>query len=316
MKTLVNKTYRSLFLLLSTISFLSCKSESVSYFDQAPPSTIPELFAPNIINTDSIELNVVFNSDHTELFFSRIIDNSFIIHHSELKNGQWSAIKPIQLFDDVLVSIACDPTISKDGKTMYFLGVDPKLYKKDYTPEELYKIPPDIYQSKKVNGKWQLATKVGFSVSTEFFETYPVVTSDGSLYFKSNRPSANGGMNTYRTQFLGNGKFDMPKLIDFKTKNKKLITYVSPDEHYAITNGQGKFQISYNINGRWSNPIEIPLTYEPHWRYYAPYMTSDGKYFIFSRRYNKPNTKGWAGVKKGEVYWVKADFIKKLKPNP
>jgi hypothetical protein len=226
---------------------LSCKSRRISYFDQVLASTTPELFAPNKVNTNSVELNVVFNSDHTELFFSRIIDNSFIIHHSELKNGQWTAIKPIQLFDGVLVSIACDPTISKDGKTMYFLGVDPELYKMDITPEVLYKIPPDIYQSKKIDGKWQLATKVGFSVSTDFFETYPIVTSEGNLYFKSNRPSATGVMNTYRAKFLGNGKFDTPKRIDFKTNNKELITYVSPDESYAITNGQGKFQITYNV---------------------------------------------------------------------
>lgn len=303
----MNKILSTFFII---VTFISCKNNTVSYFGQHPPSTTAKLFAPSIVNTDSIELNIVFNYDHTEMFFSRIVDNSFVIHHSELTNGKWSYIKPIKMYDDnVLVSVACDPTITKDGKTMYFLGVDPKLYKNDVTREVLYTIPTDIYKSKKVNGKWELASKVAFSVSTEYLETYPVVTADGSLYFLSNRPSDEGGMNTYRAQYLGNEKFKTPVIINTNTEKKELITYVSPDERYAITNGQGKFQLTINDNGQWTKPKEVPLKYESNWRYYSPYMSSDGKYFIYSRRYNNPEKNGWAGVEKGEVYWVNADVL-------
>jgi hypothetical protein len=289
---------------------LSCNNKGDSYFDHPPPSTTPQLFAPSIVNTDSVELNVVFNDDVTEMFFSRIVENSFIIHHSELVNGKWSEIKPIKMYDDsVLVSVACDPTITKDGKTMYFLGVDPELYNNDVTQEELYTIPPDIYRSKKVDGKWGLATKVEDLVSTEHLETYPVVTADGSLYFRSNRPSDEGGMHTYRAKYLGGDKFAAPVRINTKSDKKELITYVSPDEKYAITNGQGRFQITFSDKGEWTKPIEIPLEYEDQWRYYCPYMSPNEKYFIFSRRYNNPEKKGWAGVIKGEVYWVSADIL-------
>ena len=298
-------------ILVILILFSGCSTKKpISYFNQEPPSAIPKLFAPSIVNTNSIELNIVFNHDHTEMFFSRIVNNSFIIHHSELINGKWSDIKPIKMYNDtVLVSVACDPTITKDGKTMYFLGVDPRLYDNNVTREELYTIPPDIYKSKKVNGTWQVASKVDFSVSTEFLETYPVVTADGSLYFRSNRPSDKGGMHTYRAQYLGNEKFEAPVIVNTKTEKKELITYVSPDEQYAITNGQGKFQITFHENGEWTKPKEIPLNYESNWRYYCPYMTADGKYFIYSRRYNNPEKKGWAGVEKGEVYWVSAEVL-------
>ncbi len=310
----VTNKFLATFLIVTTL--FGCKNNTVSYFDQQPPSTVPELFAPSIVNTDNIELNVVFNYDNTEMFFSRIVDNSFVIHHSELINGEWSEIKPIKLYDNaVKVSVACDPTITKDGKTMYFLGVDPKLYNNDVTREELYTIPPDIYTAKKVDGKWGLASKVDFLVSTEYLETYPVVTSDGSLYFRSTRPNTHGGMQTYRAQYLGNEKFETPVIINTKTEKKELITYVSPDERYAITNGQGKFQISFNTNGEWTAPKEIPLKYEDNWRYYCPYMSSDGKYFFYSRRYNNPKIKGWGGVEKGEVYWVHSDVIFNTKSN-
>jgi len=287
---------------------------STLYFNQKPPSTTPELFAPNLINTDSIELNVVFNNDFTEIFFSRIVNNSFIIHHSELKNGRWSDIKPIQMYhDSVLVSVACDPTITTDGKTMYFLGVDPGLYENGITVDKLYSIPPDIYKSKKVDGKWGLATKVDFSVSTEYIETYPIVTADGDLYFRSNRPSDKGRMNTYKAKYLNKDELATPVFFNIDSEPAVPITYISPDENYVITNKKGKFQIAFKEDGKWTKLKEIPIKYDESWRYYCPYMSADEKYFFFSRKYNNPNKKGWAGVERGEVYWVNADILFDLK---
>lgn len=297
-------------LFITILLITGCKSKTGSYFNQDSPSHTPKLFAPSLVNTENIELNVVFNSTNTEMFFSRIVDNSFVIHHSELKNDEWSDIKPLQMYhDSITISVACDPTITKDGNTMYFLGVDPKLYGNDITTEELYTIPPDIYRSNKVNGEWQLATKVEFSISTDYLESYPVVVADGSLYFHSTRPSQKGGRNAYRAQYLGNGKFSHPVLVTAKTEKRELISYVSPDEKYAITNGGGRFQLSFNVNGEWSNPKPIALSYEKDWLYYCPYMSSDGKYFIFSKRYSDPSKKGWVGVEKGEVYWVSSEVL-------
>jgi len=42
-------------------------------------------------------------------------------------------------------------------------------------------------------------------------------------------------------------------------------------------------------------------------------MTPDNKYFFFSKRYSNPSESGWKGVTKGEVHWVDADVIFKLK---
>lgn len=103
-----------------------------------------ELFAPLLVNTDPIEINSVFNSTYTELFYTRIIDGSFIIHHSEVKDGNWPKPKPIQLFTDQnSESVAIDPSITIDGNTMYFLGISPEGRSKNSKP--------DIYKSQKIN---------------------------------------------------------------------------------------------------------------------------------------------------------------------
>ncbi|MCE7990488.1 MAG: hypothetical protein HEP71_00855 [Roseivirga sp.] len=302
---------KSLFVLLILAVFLhSCHEDTGSYFGRATPDNTPEIFAPDIVNTGSIELNVVFNNTFTEMFFSRIVDGSFVIHHSELINGRWTAVEPIQMYaDDIAISVACDPTITADGKTMYFLGVDPELYSNDVSLEKLYRIPPDIYESKKVNGKWQHASKTAFPVSTKHFESYPIVVNDGSLYFQSNRPGGAGGRDTYRAQHLGDGKFETPISISLNSEANATSSYISPNEDYLIASNPEGFQVSFKENGEWQSPKRVALPYEKGWIYFCPYMSPDGKYFFFTRRYSGIAKRGWAGVTEGEVYWVSADVI-------
>ncbi|WP_027076398.1 TolB-like translocation protein [Maribacter antarcticus] len=296
---------------------LRCKQTNSNqpYLNQAPPTTIPKLFAPLIVNTDSIEINTVFNSSFTEMFFTRIINEKFVIHHSELIEGNWNLPEPIQMFiDQEKESVAIDPSISQDGNTMYFLGINPE--------DHLKKSKPDIYKSQKNNGKWQLATKVEHPISTqEYAESYPVVVADGSLYFTSDRPGSLGKRDIYRAQYLGDGKFDSPINIGPEVNSEKgeRSTYVSPDESFLITantySNEKGFAVSFKKNGKWQRPTFFNLgeNINEDWNYYCPYMSPDNNYFFFSKRYSSPANSGWKGVTKGAVYWVKSNEIFKHK---
>ena len=296
---------------------LSCKQTNSNqpYLDQAPPTAIPKLFAPSIVNTDSIEINTVFNTSFTEMFFTRIINKKFVIHHSELVEGNWNIPKPIQMFtDQEKESVAIDPSISQDGNTMYFLGISPE--------DLLKKSKPDIYKSQKIDGEWQLATKVGYPISTEeYAESYPVVVADGSLYFTSDRPGSLGKRDIYRAQYLGNGKFDTPINIgpDVNSEKGERSTYVSPDESFLITantySDEKGFAVSFKKNGKWQRPTFFNLGehINDDWIYFCPYMSPDNNYFFFSKRYSSPSNNGWGGVTKGEVYWVNSIEIFKHK---
>jgi hypothetical protein len=304
----------ALIIIFQSIAFQSCKTNPSLYFNQKPPNSIPELFAISQVNTENIELNVVFNAFYTEIFFSRIVDGSFVIHHSELIDGIWTPIQPIQMYSDsVLISVACDPTITKEGDSMFFLGVDPKKYSNDVSREVLYRIPPDIYMSKKIKGKWQIASKVEAPVSTKHIESYPIVVADGSLYYLSIHPKDAGGKDILRSQYLGDGLFDTPLSIGLNSVKSGGSTYVSPNEDYLISsNGKG-FKIAFKKDDKWQTPFDIELPHEDNWVYYCPYMSPDENYFFFSRRYYGTQKKGWAGVTKGEVFWVSTDAIFNLK---
>ncbi|MBN4047237.1 PD40 domain-containing protein [bacterium AH-315-P13] len=312
----MNKGYYILSILGLAFVLHSCKTVNSHnlYLGQKAPSGKPELFAPWIINTEDIEINSVFNSSFTELFFTRIVDGSFVIHHSRLIDGNWTSPEPIQMFSDSKAnSVAIDPSITQDGNVMYFLGISPKDY--------INNAPPDIYLSQKINGKWQIASKVESPISTKYADSYPVVVADGSIYFESDRPGGLGKRDIYRAQYLGDGKFDTPVNIGTIVNSEKNAgsTYVSPDESYLITTDfshEGKgFYVSFKENNEWQKPIFLDLVepLEKGWIYFAPYVSPDGKYFFFSRRYSNPPESGWNGITKGEVYWVNANGVLDLK---
>lgn len=301
-------TYLSLILIVLT----SCKTID-PFSGQKPPGGKPKLFAPSMVNSDAIEINSVYNNSYTELFFTRIIGKRFVIHHSELVDGNWSAPEPIQMYANKQdESVAIDPSITQDGKTMYFLGISPEARSK--------KAKPDIYKSQKIDGKWQIATKVGFPISTdEYAESYPVVVADGSIYFTSDRPESLGKRDIYRAQYLEDGKFDTPVNLgpEVNSKKNERSTFVSPDESFLITGNtytnENGFAVSFKENDKWQTPVYFDIG-EPiakDWIYYCPYMSPDGKHFFFSKRYSDPPNSGWKGAKKGEVYWVDASNLKR-----
>ena len=63
---------KHLLILALSLFLLSCNKPETSYLGQNLPGTLPELFAPTIVNTDSVELNAVFNNSMTEFFFTRM----------------------------------------------------------------------------------------------------------------------------------------------------------------------------------------------------------------------------------------------------
>ncbi len=303
-------------LLLCTLSISSIFGQHAPlYMDADEPGLTPELFALGKVNTDAIELNAVFNASMTEFFFTRIIDGNFIIHHSELINGSWTPPEPLEMFPKSEAKTwAVDMTITQDGKTIYFLGV--------YSEDPDIPATPDIFKSEKVNGKWQLATKVGAPISTDaYVEAYPVVVADGSLYFVSNRPGGLGKQDIYRAQYLGDGKFDDPVSIPspVNTELGSGDTYVTPDEKILISNKRHPenpgIYVSFKKNGQWTALTYLGEPVNSEWTDFCPYLSPDGRFFFFSRRYSDPPDSGWSGVVKGEVYWVDAEIIHQLDPN-
>ena len=89
-------------------------------------------------------------------------------------------------------STAAQPTISKDGKTLYFVSDMEGGYG-----------GTDIYKSELVNNNWSKPINLGPIINTKGKEQFPRLVKDSVLYFSSNGHAGLGGLDLYKTLVKG-----------------------------------------------------------------------------------------------------------------
>ena len=277
------------------------------------PGEQPELFAPGIVNTPAIELNGVVSPDGREFFFTRRIDDVFIMHRRRLEGGQWGAPAEVLLYEGGHRATAVDMAYSPDGRLLYFLGrFDPE----DPSAEGNL----DIWVSETDGESYAAARVVPHPVSTEAAEYYPTAVADGSLYFSSNRPGGFGAGDIYRAQRLADGSFAAPVNVGppINTAASEGDTYVAPDESYLIVTsrrpgglGGGDLYISFrHADGAWSEPVSLGPTVNSPLTDFCPMVTPDGRFLFYSRRHGA----SWEETTEGEVLWMDASFLEQFRP--
>lgn len=280
------------------------------YLGQPVPGLTPALFAPGIVSTDAIELNGVFAPDMKEFFFTRVIEGTPTMFHSQLTAETWSAPKPLMLYPGRARALAVDMAVSPDGSELFFLG--------SYRPPGATgaeRTDTDIWRSRRVNGAWTTAEIVPSPVSTGAGEVYPTIVRDGSLYFTSSRPGGPGRSNLYRAQRRADGSFAEPVLVPPPVNSEFGVgdPFVSPDERYMVFSsrrppnvGAGDLFVAFRrADGGWEEPVSLGKTVNSEQTDFCPFVTPDGKYFFFSRRHRDPS----GTVRAGDVYWIDAKFL-------
>jgi hypothetical protein len=251
-----------------------------------------KLFAEGVINTDADEYGPAFTSDGKTLYFTRRVNrrDSEFIYVSRLESGKWSApeLAPFsgKYFDK-------EPCVAPDGKRIFFAslrpvdGVEPKN-RRDF----------NIWFVEKTASGWSEPKHVGPAVNTQAYENYPSVAANGTLYFAGEREGGKGGNDLYRARLV-NGKYQhVESLHELNTPNVDADPYVAPDESYVIFCsgrsggfGSGDLYISFNRNGRWTEPKNLGATINTQDFEYTPLISPDGKWLFLSR--------GW-----GEIYHI------------
>lgn len=272
-----------LFLLCALLIFLRASSQS-------PPQA--KLFAEGVINTDADEYGPTFTPDGKTLYFTRRVNrrDSEFIYVSRLANGKWSAPELAtfsgKYFDK-------EPFVAPDGRRIFFAslrpvdGIEPKN-RRDF----------NIWFVEKTANGWSEPKHVGPAINSPAYENYPSVAAGGTLYFAGEREGGKGGNDLYRARIV-NGKYErVERLDELNTPNVDADPYVAPDESYLIFCsdrpgglGSGDLYISFNRNGRWSEPKNLGAAVNTPEFEYTPLISPDGKWLFFSR--------GW-----GEIYYI------------
>lgn len=274
------------------------------YLGQKPPGRDPQVFAPGIISTEASEGGSSFSPDGSIYLFARAnsaLDGILIM---EQVDGVWS--KP------VLASFSAgghdwDFMLSPDGKTVFVASARPLRPGGSSTRDH------QIWVSKKTGKQWSQPQLLPAPVYSGQHDSYPSVTTGGTLYFFSRRDGGIGLGDIYRAE-RKNGLYPEVKNLGapVNSEHHEVDPYISPDESLLIfcsdrPGGFGKddfYVVFRKQDGSWTQPVNMGNTVNSAAQEYIPYITPDGKYFFFTT-----NISG-----NRDIYWVDAGFIADLRP--
>jgi len=176
-------------------------ADSPSREEKPPRPAPPEItiFAPGVVSTPgAAEYLPTFSPDGKTVYFARSagfdLESRRTIYVSRLVDGAWAApeIAPFSGKDS-----DTDPFLSPDGMSLYFASTRPV----NGSPRR----DMELWVVVRRDGAWSEPRHLGPSINSATPENSPVVTRDGSLYFRSSRAGGLGQGDLYRATPAGDG---------------------------------------------------------------------------------------------------------------
>lgn len=222
----------------------------------------------NPINDSYSNFNPLVSRDEQTMVYVTSLKFYDAIFYTEKVDGQWTA--PVNLSPQVLSDGDLYPTCLSPGGDKLLLSRET-----DYSSE--------LFISRKENGLWTPAERLGKNINSRYWENHACVTSDGkTLYFTSNKPGGYGGFDIYRSQWDENlGDWGLSQNLGpvintpfneespFMTGDDKVL-YFSSQGHKTM----GGYDIFYSImndDGSWTSPQNLGY----------PINTTDDELFFF-----------------------------------
>jgi len=268
------------------------------YFGQKPPGTTIEIFTHDVIkNCPS------FSPDKKEIYFRGNCSGKIMF--MKMDNNQWTQPQIIQFSDDKYSDV--NPHLSPDGTKLVFASNRPLIKngesKKDF----------DIFMAERVLDGWSKPKSLGSFINSKNIDGHPTMSNKGNLYFFSDRKGGKGGNDIYMAKLV-NGRYSEVINLDFSINSEKheCDPLIAPDESYLIfcardrNDGYGNNDLYISFkkkNGKWTRAKNMGKIANSQSEELFPSVSSDGKYFFFSRSKN--------GVM--HVYWVSTLVIEKLR---
>lgn len=254
------------------------------YLGQAAPGLTPELFAPGIVSTDSLEIEGVFAPDMTEFYFTRQVPGEGVnTHIVRYKDGAWQS----EVFGPRTGEVA----FSTDGDTM-FLG--------------------NNYRERTATG-WSDEKSLG-PLFDEFVIMRLTASAAGTYVFDERDE-----IGTIRYSRMVDGERQAPKaysdIINIGTFTGH--PFIAPDESYIIWDsdrdggyGDSDLYISFRQpDGAWGPAINMGEEINTEYEDAYGSVTSDGQFFFFHTvNLSEDRSNDFANI-----FWVDAQVIENLR---
>ena len=278
------------------------KKDHQKYLGEEQPGLTPKLFAPGVVSVENrFEYGSTFSADGKEFYYAVNVGKKPEIHVVKFQNNAWTKPSTVIVHEKYGYN---DPFLSPDGKKLFFISdraLDGKGDVKDI----------DIWYIERMKEGWSEPINAGSGINTDKNEYYISFTKKGTMYFSSNGGTTAESKKNYdvRTSEFRNGKFQLSTKLSeaINTAHYEADVFIAPDEKYIVYcserpggKGKGDLYISFkNEKGEWqpAKNMDSPVNTEGY--EFCPFVTSDGKYFFFSRG--------------GNIYWVSADVLKRFR---
>ena len=199
------------------------------------------------LNTKLHDGPAVVSPDGNTIYFTRnnYIDNkegkrdkdktNHLKLYSATNSGNgWTQVKELGFNSDEY-SVG-HPTLSPDGKTLYFTSDMPE----GMGGTDIYKVSIDE------NGNFGIPENLGEPVNTEFDETFPFMDTDGTLYFSSNGHAGLGLFDIFKFE---NGEVDnLGEPVNSSMDDFAYFQVSDSREGYISTNRDGGSDNIYIFN--------------------------------------------------------------------
>jgi len=188
---------------------------------------------------------VAANSENIDLYVAHY---EFVYDEVKAKKiYKWSELEPLSDLVNTEKGWESQPSLSGDGKTLYFATVRPECI-----PDPSGNPGTDLFSSsRQADGSWSAPKSLGPEINTAFNESAPYMHSDShTLYFASNRTPSGGGFDIWYTRQQEDGSWLEPKNMGAPINTKD-------DERGMIVSADGEEGFFYAELGRASQGFDV-----------------------------------------------------------
>ena len=281
------------------------------YLGQAEPGDKPQLFALDIVTTQyMLHGNVGFTPDGREAYWSGTFPAAgsdgldYQILMMKQVKGAWRAPQ-LAPFCRIEYQDDC-PHIAPDGKKIFFLSKRPLKRGEPLSDRE------NIWYAERKGDAWGEPTYLGDEINS--LSAHWQVSTDlkGNLYFGGQDPDGTTMRDIFVSRYK-NGKYLKPEKLDSTVSSADLehSPFIAPDGSYLIFSraSQQRTQLGIFISfkkkeGRWGEAVCLNDIIGCPAATQCTSVTPDGKYLF----YISWGSSNWAS------YWIRSDFIEKMRP--
>lgn len=265
-------------------------------YPEPRPDSVPLVFLPGIVSTDSFDFNAAFSPDGRAFYFTRKINGQSKIYVSHHNSEAWTSPVPAPFTASGYAE--ADPVFSSDGK-LYFISNRPKDASDTLADYDIWFVSP------RPGGAWS-APEYMQAVNSDSSEFYISFAQNGNLYFASSRAGGSGQEDIYVSRWI-NERYATPENLgpSINSEKSEYDPCISAGEDLIVFTSSGRpdtfgagdlYRARLDGNKRWQPASNLGKKFNTETREFCAYFSPDSKYFFFSSQ--------------GDVKWVEAGSLR------